>query len=283
MNGRLRAGAHASAEQLHRANERVETQRRRGVNDAMGMPQTAVVLGGTSDIARAIMRTLAARRLRHVVLAGRDEVGLQGAAKELQALGVANVETAVWDAREPESHAALARDVSARLGQIDLVLVAAGVLGEQEVCETDPKETISVLDTNFTGPAAAMAAFAGLLRTQGHGRIVVLSSVAGVRVRRANFVYGASKAGLDAYAQGLAEALRPSGASVMIVRPGWVATRMTEGRSPAPMATTPEGVAADVVKGLESSADVVWSPAPLKVLFGVLRLAPNVLWRRLPG
>lgn len=253
------------------------------MNDSMGMPQTAVVLGGTSDIARAIMRALAARRLRHVVLAGRDEVGLQGAAKELQALGVANVETSAWEARDPEAHSALVKDVATRLGQVDLVLVAAGVLGEQEACETDPMQTISVLDTNFTGPAGAMAACAGLLRSQGHGRLVVLSSVAGVRVRRANFVYGASKAGLDAYAQGLAEALRSSGASVMIVRPGWVATRMTEGRAPAPMATTPEGVAGDVVKGLERSADVVWSPAPLKVLFGVMRMLPKGLWRRLPG
>lgn len=251
--------------------------------DAMGMPQTAVVLGGTSDIARAIMRALAARRLQHVVLAGRDEVGLQGAAKELQSLGVADVETATWDARDPDAHSALAKDVAARLGQVDLVLVAAGVLGEQEICESDPKETISVLDTNFTGPAAAMAAFGDLLRSQGHGRLVVLSSVAGVRVRRANFVYGSSKAGLDAYAQGLAEALRPSGARVMIVRPGWVATRMTEGRSPAPMATTPEGVAADVVRGLERSAEVVWSPAQLKILFAVLGLLPKTLWRKLPG
>ncbi len=253
------------------------------MNDAMGMPQSAVVLGGTSDIARAIVRALAARRLRQVVLAGRDEVGLQGAAKELQALGVTEVGTANWDARDPDSHAALVKDVADRLGQVDLVLVAAGVLGDQEVCESDPKETISVLDTNFTGVAAAMAAFGALLRSQGHGRFVVLSSVAGVRVRRANFVYGASKAGLDAYAQGLADALRPSGAGVTIVRPGWVATRMTEGRSPAPMATTPEGVAADVVKGLERSADVVWSPAPLKILFGVLRLLPGSIWRRLPG
>jgi len=253
------------------------------VNDALGMPQTAVVLGGTSDIARCVMRGLAARRLRHAVLAGRDEVGLQAAAKELEALGVGSVETVTWDATDFAAHAALAADVARRMGQLDLVLVAAGALGDQEQCEVDPQATATLLDTNMTGPAAAMIAFAGVLRSQGHGRLVVLSSVAGVRVRRSNFVYGASKAGLDGFAQGLAEALRHSGAGVTIVRPGWVATRMTAGRSPAPMATTPEAVAADVLAGLERSAEVVWSPATLKMVFGVLRVLPKSIWRLVPG
>ena len=137
--------------------------------------------------------------------------------------------------------------------------------------------------TNSTGPAAVLAAFAVVLRQQGHGRIIVLSSVAGVRVRRANYLYGASKAGLDAFAQGLAEALRDSGASLMIVRPGWVATRMTHGRDPAPFATTPEAVAEDVITGMERSSAVVWSPGSLRPVFAVLRLLPGALWRRLPG
>jgi len=253
------------------------------MNDATGMPQTAVVLGGTSDIARSVMRALAARRLRHVLLAGRDEVGLQGAAKELSALGVANVETALWEATDANAHSALARDVADRMGQIDMVLVAAGSLGDQTACESDPQATASAIETNFTGPAAAMIAFSEVLRRQGHGRLVVMSSVAGVRVRRSNFVYGSSKAGLDGFAQGLSEALRPSGAGVTIVRPGWVATRMTAGMSPAPFATTPDAVAADVLKGLERSAEVVWSPAVLKVLFAVLGSLPKAVFRRLPG
>ncbi|MGD0321830.1 MAG: SDR family NAD(P)-dependent oxidoreductase [Acidimicrobiales bacterium] len=253
------------------------------MNDALGMPQTAVVLGGTSDIARSVMRGLAARRLRHVVLAGRDQTELEDTAKELRALGIASVEAITWDATDDEAHTALAQDVAGRMGQVDLVLVAVGVLGDQEVCESDPGATASVLSTNLTGPAAAMVAFAQILRRQGQGRLVVMSSVAGVRVRRANFVYGASKAGLDAFAQGLAEALRPTGAGVTIVRPGWVATRMTAGRPPAPMATTPEAVAADIIRGLERRADVVWSPASLKMLFAVLRLLPKSVWRLVPG
>lgn len=253
------------------------------MNDAMGMPQTAVVVGGTSDIARAVLRSLVARRLRRIVLVGRDEIGLAAAAKELQTLGPVEVDTMTFDVTDMDRLGAVVADTSARLGQVDLVLMAAGMLGDQSSDESDPEAVARVITTNFTGTAAAMTAFAAVLRSQGHGRMIVLSSVAGVRIRRANYVYGASKAGLDGFALGMAEALRGSGASLMIVRPGWVATRMTEGRDPAPFATTPEAVAADVVAGMERSTPVVWSPRPLRLVFAVMRLLPAGLWRRLPG
>jgi decaprenylphospho-beta-D-erythro-pentofuranosid-2-ulose 2-reductase len=253
------------------------------MNDGTGMPQTAVVIGGTSDIGRSILKALVARRLRRVVLAGRDDKGLQSVADELLALGATSVETVFCDVTDTAAHNALARQAAEQLGQIDLVLVAAATLGDQGRDENDPAAAARVLDTNFTGPAAALLAFAAVLRAQGHGRIVVLSSVAGVRVRRANFVYGSSKAGLDGFAGGLADALRGSGASLMIVRPGWVATRMTAGLDPGPLATTADAVATDVVAGMGKGAAVVWSPAPLRFVFAVLRLLPGALWRRMPG
>jgi decaprenylphospho-beta-D-erythro-pentofuranosid-2-ulose 2-reductase len=230
-----------------------------------------------------VLRSLVARRLRRIVLLGRDEVGLAAVAKELQALGTVEVDTATFDITDAARLATVVADSSTRLGQVDLVLVAAGMLGNQASDESDPEAVARVLTTNFTGTAAIMTAFASVLRHQGQGRMVVLSSVAGVRVRRANYVYGASKAGLDGFALGMAEALRGSGASLMIVRPGWVATRMTEGLDPAPFATTPEAVAADVVAGMERSTPVVWSPRPLRLVFAVMRLLPAALWRRLPG
>ncbi|MHB8680814.1 MAG: SDR family NAD(P)-dependent oxidoreductase [Acidimicrobiales bacterium] len=252
------------------------------MNDAMGMPQSAVVIGGTSEIARAILRRLVAARLRQVVLAGRDEVGLQAAAKELEALG-AEAHVRVLDVTDIAGHGAFAEEAARRLGFVDLVVVAAGVLGDQDADAADPQAAARVLETNCTGPCALMAAFAEVLKKQGAGRIVVLSSVAGVRVRKANYVYGASKAGLDAYAQGLADALAGSGVAVTIVRPGWVATRMTAGRPPAPFATTPDAVADDVVAGIGKGATVVWSPPVLRMVFGVMRLLPGAIWRRMPG
>jgi len=249
----------------------------------MGMPQTALVVGGTSDIARAVLRALVARRLRRIVLVGRDEIGLAASAKELQALGADEVVTLTLDVTDLALVPVVVRDACTRLGQVDLALVAAGMLGDQAGDEADPEAVARVLCTNLTGPAAVITALATVLRVQGHGRIVVLSSVAGMRVRRANYIYGASKAGIDAFAQGAAESLRGTGASLMIVRPGWVATRMTQGRDPAPFATTPDAVAADVVTGMERSAPVVWSPGVLRFVFAVMRLLPAALWRRLPG
>ena len=253
------------------------------MNDATGMPQSAVVIGGTSEIAGALLQALVRRRLRRVVLAGRDEQALAKVAAHLQAAGAEQATVMAFDVTEVAGHAAFAREAARALGQVDMVLVAAGILGEQSESETDPEAAARVLTTNQTGPAAAMVAFAAMLRRQGHGRIVVLSSVAGIRVRRANFVYGASKAGLDGFAQGLSDSLAGSGVSVTIVRPGFVRTRMTAGMDPAPLATTAEAVAADIVRALERGSPIVWSPPAMRWIFAVLRVLPRSLWRRIPG
>ena len=158
------------------------------MNDVTGMPQNVVVLGGSSDLARAILRDLSARRLQHVLLAGRNPAALEIVAKELRELGAERVETAAFDAREAATHDALADDAVARLGSVDLVIVAAGVLGTSELDDLEPARVADEITTNFTGLAAAMIAFARIMRRQGFGRIVVLSSAAAVRVRRANFV-----------------------------------------------------------------------------------------------
>jgi decaprenylphospho-beta-D-erythro-pentofuranosid-2-ulose 2-reductase len=253
------------------------------MNDATGMPQTAVVIGGTSDIGRSLLRALVGRRLRRIVLAGRHEPALREVAAELLDGGATSVDSVVCDVTDTSSHQSLARDVAGRLGQIDLVLVTAALLGHQAGDEVDPEATARVLETTFTGPASVMVAFAAVLREQGHGRMVVLSSVAGGRVRRSNFIYGSAKAGLDAFATELGESLRGTGASVMVVRPGWVATKMTAGLTPGPLATTPDAVATDVVKGMSQGATVIWSPPALRWIFAVLRLLPRALWRRMPG
>jgi decaprenylphospho-beta-D-erythro-pentofuranosid-2-ulose 2-reductase len=152
-----------------------------------------------------------------------------------------------------------------------------------DLATLDASRVASLTSTNFTGPAAAMTAFARVLRSQGHGRIVVLSSVAGYRVRAANFVYGAAKAGLDGFALGLGDALAGSGVSVMVVRPGFVRTKMTAGRKATPLAIDASDVADAVVRGLEKGAEVVWAPPVLRYVFGILRLVPRSLWRRMPG
>jgi decaprenylphospho-beta-D-erythro-pentofuranosid-2-ulose 2-reductase len=253
------------------------------VIDATGMPETAVVLGGTSAIARAVLQQLGQRRLRSVLLVGRDEQRLSAVAPELAVAGVRTVGTLVADVTDVAALDELPAEAGRRLGDIDLVLVATGELGTADLDVLDAGAVGQLFDVNCTGPAAALLAFAKFLVAQGHGRIVVLSSVAGVRVRKANFVYGAAKAGLDGFAQGLGDALAGSGVGVMVVRPGFVRTPMTDGMPDAPFATDAATVAAAVVRGLERGDEVVWAPGVLRGVFALLRVVPRPIWRRLPG
>ena len=253
------------------------------MNDAFGRPQSVVVLGGTSDIALELVRRLAAARCRTVVLAGRDPARLARAGAEL-APSVERVATVTFDATDlGDADEIVTRCFAAAGGEVDLVVVAVGELGHQTDDEVDAARVARMLTVNATWPAAAMAVAARVLGGQGHGRILVLSSVAGYRVRRSNFVYGAAKAGLDGFARGLGEAVRGTGVSVHVVRPGFVRTKMTEGRPAAPLAVGPDRVAEDAIRGLERGQSVIWSPGVLRVVFGLLGLLPDAIWRKLPG
>ncbi|WP_149547258.1 decaprenylphospho-beta-D-erythro-pentofuranosid-2-ulose 2-reductase [Streptomyces marokkonensis] len=250
------------------------------MKDAFGLPQSLLVLGGTSEIALATARRLIARRTRAVWLAGRPSPGLDEAAGQLRGLG-AEVRTVAFDALDPAAHEDTLGKVFAE-GDIDMVLLAFGTLGDQAHDERDPGAAVRVAQTNYTGAVSAGLVCAGALQAQGHGSLVVLSSVAGERARRANFIYGSSKAGLDAFAQGLGDALYGTGVHVMVVRPGFVRTRMTAGLPEAPLATTPEAVAAAVELGLRRRAETVWVPGALRMVMSALRHLPRGVFRRLP-
>ncbi|MHB1517814.1 MAG: SDR family NAD(P)-dependent oxidoreductase [Acidimicrobiales bacterium] len=251
--------------------------------DSTGRPQSVLVLGGSSEIAQCIVDLLVAARCRTVVLAGRPGPRLDEAVDRARAAGAQTVESVPFDATAVDDHVAFADSVFDRFGDIDLVIVAAGVLSHQPDDEEDPVLVANVLATNFTGPASAMLAVCRRLRSQGHGKLVVLSSVAGDRARRANFIYGSSKSGLDAFAQGLSSSLVGSGVGVLIVRPGFVVGRMTEGMAPAPFATTPDAVAKAVVRAIGSQALVIYVPPVLRWVFAAMRQLPEALWRRMPA
>jgi decaprenylphospho-beta-D-erythro-pentofuranosid-2-ulose 2-reductase len=252
------------------------------VQDALGGVQTVLVLGGGSEIAQATLRRLVANRTRTIVLAAREPEKLAGVVDELRALGATRVETVAFDAEAADSHEALIDDVIDRVGDLDLVLVAFGVLGDQAEAERDPAAATEIARVNYLGAVSLSVPLASRLRAQGHGIIVVLSSVAGERARRSNFVYGSSKAGLDALFQGLGDSLVGSGVHVLIVRPGFVHTKMTAGLDAAPLATTPEAVAEAIVRGIERGSEIVWVPPALRVVMSVLRHAPRAVFRKLP-
>jgi decaprenylphospho-beta-D-erythro-pentofuranosid-2-ulose 2-reductase len=252
------------------------------VQDALGGVQSVLVLGGGSEIAMATLRRLVANRTRTVVLAARHPEALHAQVAELQDLGATRVEALAFDASATDTHEAFVEDVFDRFGDLDLVLLAFGVLGDQVEAERDGAAAAEIARVNYLGAVSVTIPVATRLRAQGHGTIVALSSVAGERARRSNFVYGSSKAGLDAFFQGLGDSFSGSGVHVMIVRPGFVHTKMTEGLDPAPLATTPEAVADAIVRGLERGTEVIWVPPPLRFVMSGLRHLPRAVFRKIP-
>ena len=241
-----------------------------------GYHPRVMLIGGTSEIGLAILAALALPPDAEIILAGRDEQRLAAAGKDLQS----EVRTVPYDATRPEGHQAFVDGVFAD-GPVDLVISAAGVLVPQAGLERDVQQAAAMIETNFTGHVSTLLAVGARMRAQGRGTIVVLSSVAAVRPRKANPVYGSAKAGLDAFARGFADLLHGTGVRVVLVRPGFVTGRMTAGMPPAPLATTPEAVGRATAAALRRGQDTVWVPPALAGLALALRLVPRPLWRRI--
>jgi decaprenylphospho-beta-D-erythro-pentofuranosid-2-ulose 2-reductase len=248
--------------------------------DAVGNPQSLLLLGGTSDIALAIARRYAIGRRLRVVLAARPTQRRTDAAAELATLGCEVTEVDL-EARAPDTHAATI-DAAFAGGDIDIAVVAFGLLGDAERTWTDPDTVLELVEVNYTAPVHLGVLLGIRMRAQGHGRIVALSSVAGERVRRSNFVYGSTKAGLDGFYLGLGEALRDAGVGVLVVRPGFVRSKMTERLDEAPLAVTPEDVADAVVTAVKGRKELIWVPAPMRLVMSGLRHVPRPIFRRLP-
>jgi NAD(P)-dependent dehydrogenase (short-subunit alcohol dehydrogenase family) len=241
-----------------------------------------LVLGGRSEIGTAVAERLAARGCSTVVLAARRSADLDGEEGTLRRAGAATVGRVEFDADDLAGQTAALDEAFERFGTPATVIVAFGVLGDQAAAERDPAAAVAVVHTDYVAHVHVLTLLADRLRAAGRGTLVVFSSVAGVRVRRANYVYGSAKAGLDGFASGLADALTGSGVRVLLVRPGFVIGRMTAGMSPAPFSSTPGQVADAVVDALAHGRREVWVPAVLRPVFFLLRLLPRSIWRRMP-
>ena len=249
--------------------------------NSVGLPQSLLLLGGTSDIALAVAREYAGRSgALRVVLAARPSTRRDAAVAELEAMGC-DVRALDFDAEDVKGHAATV-SAAAEDGDIDIAVVAYGILGDNEEAWTDVAKAVELAQTNYVAPVASGVALAELVRTQGHGVIVALSSVAGERPRRSNFVYGSTKAGFDAFYTGLGDAVRPLGGRVLVVRPGFVSSKMTTGLDPAPLAVTPVDVARAVVAAVASGAEQIWVPRAIRPVMSALRHLPRPVFRRLP-
>lgn len=215
---------------------------------------------------------LAARRAGELT----DQVGI------LRAAGAAAVHTVEFDADDVASHGSLVDGIVAEHGPIGIAVLAFGLLGDQARAELDAHHAIAIVHTDYVAQVSLLTHLAIAMRAAGTGSLVMFSSVAGVRVRRANYVYGSAKAGLDGFANGLADALHGTGVRLLIARPGFVIGRMTEGMTPAPLSSTPEQVAAATARALARGRRSVWIPWALQPMFYVMKQLPQFVWRRMP-
>ncbi len=244
--------------------------------------ERVLLVGGTSEIGLAITRRLSPEGGGRTFLLGRDPARLQDALAALERDGGAGGEVGVVDANDLDSHGPAVAGAFERMGGFDVVVLAVGVLGAQRGLDAEPAEADAVMRVNFAGCGSLLLHCLRGLRDQRHGTMIVLTSVAAERPRAGNAIYGAAKAGLDALAQGLADATAVDGVRVLVVRPGFVTTRMTAGLPPAPFSTTPEAVADATVGALAGRSHTVWVPGLLRYVFALLRHLPRPLYRRLP-
>lgn len=239
-----------------------------------------LILGGRSEIGVELARLLAPGAT--VVLAARraDQLGEQVAA--LKAAGAKTVHTREFDADDLDSHGPLVAAVVADQGPIATAILAFGILGDQARAEAEAAHAVAVVHTDYVAQVSMLTHLAAAMREAGSGQLVVFSSIAGARVRRANYVYGSAKAGLDGFASGLADALHGTGVKLLIARPGFVIGRMTQGMDPAPLSSTPAQVAKATARALTKGRRTVWIPWALGPAAVVMRLLPQFVWRRMP-
>jgi decaprenylphospho-beta-D-erythro-pentofuranosid-2-ulose 2-reductase len=252
------------------------------VLDAVGNPQTILLLGGTSEIGLAICeRYLQNARARIVLAAMPGDPGRDAAVAQLQAAGARSVELIDFEATDPDSHPKMIEAAFAN-GDVDVAIVAFGILGDAEELWQDQHKAVLAVEINYTAAVSVGVLLGEKMRAQGFGQIIAMSSAAGERVRRSNFVYGSTKAGLDGFYLGLAEALREYGVRVLVIRPGQVRTRMSAHVKEAPLTVDKEYVANLAVTAAAKGKELVWAPAAFRYVMMVLRHIPRGIFRKLP-
>lgn len=247
-------------------------------------PGAVVVFGGRSEIGVALATRLAAGRT--VVLAARRPDDLEGERAAVLAAGATHVDCVAFDADDTASHPVLIDQLVADHGPIEVAIVAFGILGDQQRAESDVAHALQIAHTDYLAQISVLIPLAAALRTQGSGTIIVFSSIAGVRVRKANYVYGSTKAGLDGFASGMADSLHGTGVHLLLARPGFVIGNMTHdlmaaGTKPAPMSITADQVADAVAAAYRKGRGEVWIPGRLYPASLALRMMPRAIWRRL--
>jgi decaprenylphospho-beta-D-erythro-pentofuranosid-2-ulose 2-reductase len=252
------------------------------VINAVGNPQKLLLLGGSSEIGLAICAEYLTKQPLKVVLAGLpDDPQRDGAIADLKAAGASEVEWLAFDALDFASHPATIESAWSG-GDVDVAIVAFGIMGEQDEVWQDQKQAVLEAQINYTAAVSVGVLLGQRMKAQGFGQMIAMSSAAGQRVRRSNFVYGSTKAGLDGFYLNLGEALADSGVNVLLVRPGQVRTRMSAGMKEAPLTVDRTQVARLAVQAADKKKPVVWTPPLFGLVMFILRMIPRPIFRKLP-
>ncbi|NGP07833.1 decaprenylphospho-beta-D-erythro-pentofuranosid-2-ulose 2-reductase [Rhodococcus sp. 14C212] len=250
--------------------------------NAVGNPQTLLLLGGTSEIGLAIVEEYLRRAPARVILAALPNDPLRDdAVAQVTAAGATKVDLIDFDALDTGSHPKVI-DRAWRDGDVDVAIVAFGLLGDAEELWQNQAKAVQIAEINYTAAVSVGVLVGEKMKAQGYGRIIAMSSAAGERVRRSNFVYGSTKAGLDGFYLGLGEALREYGPRVLVIRPGQVRTRMSAGVKEAPLTVDKEDVAKLAVSASGKGKELVWAPGAFRYVMMVLRHVPRAIFRKLP-
>lgn len=240
--------------------------------------QALLIIGATSDIGRELALKLGAGR--PVILAARRPEACAGLAEQLLEIGACAVHTLSFEAADLAGHRRLVEHANT-LAPIGVAVVAFGILGDAARSEVDEAHVAEIATIDYTAQISMLTVLADVMSS---GTMVCFSSIAGWRARRANYVYGSTKAGLDAFAQGLADRLHGSQLRLIIARPGFVIGSMTRGMKPAPMSVYPADVAEAIVQAMSKKrgSATLWIPGRLRILAWIMRLVPRAIWRHMP-
>ncbi len=252
----------------------------RAAQTSRSEPRRILILGATSGIAEACIR-LWAKRGDHLFLVGRNTNRLAAVVADARTRGAAYVDSAVVDLDRTEQHADLLAHAINSLGGLDIAYLALGVLGDQSKAERNFHDAAHIVHTNYTAPVSLLTWLANYCAQRHSGTIAVLSSVAGERGRKSNYVYGSSKAGLTAFVDGLRNRIDREGVHVMTIKPGPVKTSMTDGMKGQERFADVNKVAATIVKAIDRGQDIVYVPGQWRLIMSVIRAIPERVFKKL--
>lgn len=247
---------------------------------ASNSPKKILVLGATSSIAEHTARVWA-KRGDSLYLVARNAEKLNAVAADLKTRGASFVETKVADLDDLDAHPQLLADAVTALGGLDIAYLAHGVLGDQEESERDAIAAEAVLHTNFVSPVSLLTWLANFCVKQKSGTLAVISSVAGDRGRKSNYVYGSSKAGMSAFLQGLRNRVDREGVSVVTIKPGPVKTPMTASMAGSEKFADVSKVGKTIAGAIDAKKDVVYVPGMWRLIMFAVRSIPESFFKKM--